>query len=131
MYYFLVIFFRRQYKLIMEFLRFFYLKQTENDQDALILSPSWIIDSLWHFILEDKAIYANFCKGYECYFKHRFEGATETLSKAKAYKKFFGCFPPDDIWWSTNELKMIMTNLIDREYASFSTNGCPQQLFLE
>lgn len=71
-----------------EFLdRFMALKKRSADADAQKVSPSPVIDQVWHAALLYTAEYAEFCEKEVGFFvHHRPQGASEEVAKAQRYR---------------------------------------------
>jgi hypothetical protein len=84
--------------------RFMPLKKAAKDADATILSPSYLVDLVWHAAILDTAGYAQFCENQIGFFVHHrhFDGDEKAREQRyertyKDYKDTFGA--PDDLMW--------------------------------
>jgi ubiquitin len=103
-----------------EYLRFLELKISIRDLDAEVLSPSPLVDSMWHLHIIDTKRYSEDCgrllgnSSLNLLIHHNPDGGLDEGARAQrildtidAYKNFFsGEMPPPEIWWSGDEIAL-------------------------
>jgi hypothetical protein len=88
-----------------EYRRFIELKITMGDYDATKLSPSPLIDSMWHLHILDIRRYEDMCSKLPSLIHHNPDGGNDAASRSKryeatlfAYRARFGEAAPNAIW---------------------------------
>lgn len=91
--------------MVVEYKRFMILKIKEQDCDATVLSPSRMVDIVWHAHVLDTKAYASFCaKSSEGFIHHNPDGDLDEARPAryaytlKLYKSCFTVDPPSQFW---------------------------------
>ena len=102
---------------VVEVFRFLCLKVLENDLDATMLSPSGIVDIVWHTFMLLPKLYNNFCNsmlplrgvGHPRVIDHNPMGTDDVDREDRyrrtlqLYKEVFGTKPPILFWPSAEE----------------------------
>jgi Ubiquitin family len=92
-------------KVFREYSRFIELKLVTEDFDATLLSPSPIVDAMWHLHILDTKKYSDMCSTFPSFIHHDPDGGIDTEARRKryestllAYRARFGETPPHGIW---------------------------------
>jgi len=88
-----------------EYCRFIELKITMGDYDALKLSPSPLVDSMWHLHILDTRRYSDMCSTLPSFIHHNPDGGNDPEARRKryentllAYRARFGKDATSTIW---------------------------------
>lgn len=93
-------------RLLAEYERFLELKKAERDWNATLLSPSPLVDSVWHLHVLDTARYGLYCRKM-CgrVIHHDPDGADKAVDREAryrrtlaAYERRYGAAAPDKFW---------------------------------
>lgn len=102
--------------------KFLFLKRKEKDYKATKLSPSPMIDLVWHALILHSEIYIDICRGR--YIHHRPSGESEGELQKKRYKQTllsyvqtFKATPPQDMWpLSSNSGDIAKITIVYKEH---------------
>ncbi|KAJ3048414.1 hypothetical protein HK097_010550 [Rhizophlyctis rosea] len=92
-------------KRIEEYRRFLILKIYHRDLHAAILSPSPLVDEIWHYHLLDTVSYMKMCEAIAMFVHHDPLGGQNDAARklrlkltVSLYAEFFGEEAPDEVW---------------------------------
>lgn len=106
-------------RILSEYLRFLELKIVLSDFDASIISPSALVDKMWHAHILDTRHYKDMCEralqGHmQTFIHHNPDGGDDIAGRRNriaatraTYKARYGMECPSDIWWTEQEVRLF------------------------